>query len=366
MRPLPRKISLLAAGAGVVLLALGAASPVRAQVHPAEISEEQSTEAPYRDSGRLTVYQGNAGYLGTATYIRRYTGLTAGHMLYNGRTGLSTSVTFQQAFYEYSSSKIYAGFIAVLSGYQAAAQDDNTSDAAFERDMGYLVFTHPARNNEWALWSADPLALSQGTAFDVLGYAAESFRGDILAQVHIDKPYQLLRAPGLYESTAYYAQEGMSGGPVYASYNGTVRLAAVTVGGTSPPEPAQAGVRAITPEETSLFLEAEYVHGMIIRGFIKGTPTVAPGGSVVLKTGVVFADYNKENGSFSSRYDDLKLVAVGAYKKKVKITKLSPSKSQATFSADIPSGQPVSFELFRTAVPRGAQTKLAAYTVTVQ
>ena len=363
MRPFPRKISLVSAFMGAVLLAFQAPPAVLAQVRPTEITAAQAVEVPYRLSGRLLVYQGSHGYLGTATYIRRYTGLTAAHLLYSGKNGFSTAVRYEPALYGQAlMDPTPVGFFSVLSGYQAVAAGEDATDAAFERDMGYLVLTKPAYKNEWASWSADPAQLEQTSSAQVLGYAAEKFRGDKLAQVLVDAHYGVILSPGLFESTRYYAEEGMSGGPVYTIGNdGRLAVSAVTVGGTSPPSPAYSDVRAITPEERKLFLEAEYAQGIIKKGFIEGQHNLSAGGSTVINTGVIFADGTRETADFSSHYDEVKLVAKGSLKKKVQISKQAPGSYRVTLPADFPVGEKVSLALLRTTVPKKNQTPLATF-----
>ena len=105
-------------------------------------------------------------------------------------------------------------YFATLSGYQAAADPDRTSDAAFDQDMGYVLIPEENRAfaEGWAYWAAAPDNLVSGAPFLVAGYAAESFTGENLATVQTAAPYFLHLAPAFYETRDYYSEEGMSGG----------------------------------------------------------------------------------------------------------------------------------------------------------
>ena len=351
-----------------VLLALFAPClALRAQQHPAEITPDEAYTLPYRLSGRLNVAHGSERYFGTATLIRRYTGVTAGHLLYDPETGLSTDLHYEPALYGSTSYSLAVSSFAVLSGYQSAAQVDPDSYAAFDQDMGYTLFSQAAPGNEWAAFGADTDLLTTADHFLVLGYAAESFPGDELAFVNVTSPYDLLLAPGLYENTSYYTEEGMSGGPLYVTRDGTMEVAAVNVAGTSKPDPADSGARAITPAETALFTEAEYVAGLITAGVIKGPASVAPGGSGKYKVGVVFQDgLTQGTAALPGRYDELVLTPTGARRKDVSVTKLTAGKFKVKFSGNLVHGDTITLQLLRTTAAKSAQTALKTVTVTVQ
>lgn len=342
------------------------AAGLRAQQHPAEITVAQSTELPYRLTGRLNVTFGDTGYFGTSTYIRRYTGVTAGHMLYDPDSGFGTDLYYEPALYILAKTEIPVGYFAVLGGYQAAAGVDPDSDGAFAYDMGYVLFSRPAPNAEWADFGDNTNALTAQSKFLVFGYAAENFKGDEQAFVNIAAPFYQLRAPALYENNSYYTEEGMSGGPLYPLNSGTMQVSAVTVAGTSPPDDALSDVRAITGTEVTLFTEAEYVHGLITSGLIKGPATVVAGGAGKYKTGVIFKDGVQEGRDLTPRYDELTLVPVGAHKNLVSVTKLKTSKFKLKFSSNLPSGAQITLDLLRTTIAKAVQTPLQTFVVTVQ
>ena len=368
----PGSFSVLCRRAAVVLgavLVFVAAPRSQAQaLRPAEITFSQSQQAPYRDSGRLYLFQGGKPYIGTASYIRRYTGLTAGHILYSPKQGFTTTLHYEPALYLTVNDSINVSSFAVLSGYQGATAGGDNTEEAFDQDMGYLVFSKPAPDNEWAVWSDNPAYLLGSGPFLLLGYAAQSFEGDKLASVQHRNPYNQLLAPALYENQAYYTEGGMSGGPVYVTLpGGTQTLAAVNVAGTDYSDPADSLARAITPSETPLLLGAEYSNGIITGGIIQGPSTVMAGGTLKLKTGLVFADGPQINNPVAARYDgDLKLVASGPYKKLLTLTKVKPGRYNVAFPASVPRDAQVSFKLLRTALPQKGQTPLQTLTVTVR
>ncbi len=364
-RPVRRGIRLLLP---VLLSLFPGGMALRAQLRPQEITGAQAPELPYRLSGQLNVTFGHTGYFGTSSYIRRYTGVTAGHLLYDPEGGLAVSPYYLPAFYVAATTSVPVSFFAVLGGYQAAANVDPDSNGAFAFDMGYVLFSRPARNAEWADFADTPDTLTARVPFLILGYAAESFPGDKLAFVSTMNPFYQLVSPALYENIAYYTEEGMSGGPAYdtASSSSNPVILAVTVAGTSPPDTALSDVRAITPTEQALFIEAEYTHGLIPTGVIRGPDTVAPGGQGKYKTGVVFADGVQEGRDLTPRYDEIVLQVAGAHKKMVTITKVTTGKFKVRFSSALPSGSSVKLELLRNTTAKGNQTPLTTMTVAVQ
>lgn len=350
----------------VLLILLPFHAALRAQQRPAEVTLTQSISVPYRYSGRLTVSFGNNNYFGTATFIRRFTGLTAGHLLYDPSAGLGTDLYYEADLYGTADdTRNTVSYFAVLSGYQSAANADPNSDPAFDYDMGYLLFARAEFKEEWAPFGAAPDVLTTESNFLVFGYAAETFTGDKMAFVNIAAPYYELRAPGLFENTSYYTQEGMSGGPLYASVDGVMEVVAETVAGTSPPDDALSDVRAITPAEATMFTEAEYVRGLISYGKITGPTSVVAGGKGKYMTDVVFKDGLSSGGPIP-RYDELLLKAIGAHKKLVTITKLKTGKFKVDFSSSLPSGAQVTLALLRGSVAKSEQQPLKTLTVTVQ
>ena len=367
MRPLPPARRLIARAALLLALWMMFRAELPAQQRPVEVSAAQAATLPYRLSGRLNVTFGGDGYFGTATYIRRYTGLTAGHLLYDPKGGLATNLYYEPALYQMTATDITISFFAVLAGYQDAADVDPDADAAFAHDTGYLLFSRPALGAEWADFTADPDVLVNEASFLVFGYAGEDgFPGDVQAFVNVKAPYYQIQSPALYENSTYYTEGGMSGGPLYITTTAGVSVAAVTVAGTSPKDAALSDVRAITAAEQPLFIEAEYVHGLIASGTIKGPATVAAGGAGKFKTGVVFKDGVQEGRDLVPRYDELYLRAVGPHKKQVTITKLRTGRFKVEFSNKLASGDVITLHLLRNTVDASAQVPLKTTTVAVQ
>ena len=363
----PRARRLVVRSALTVLLSwLTLPARLDAQQRITETTLAQSVSVPFRFSGRMNVTFGSEQFFGTATTIRCFTGLTAGHLLYDPKSGLGTDLYYEPDFYEQSNLRPNTvSYFAVLSGYQSAANVDPDSDPAFDYDMGYVLFAQPEFHGEWATFAAAPDLLVTSPASLVFGYAAETYDGDRMAFINIAEPFYLLRAPGLYENTSYYTQEGMSGGPVYISNGGSMELIAETVAGTSPPDPALSDVRAITSTEAAIFTNAEYVHGIITSGVITGPTVVAVGGVGKYVTDVKFRDGITSGGDIA-RYDELLLKAIGAHKHLVTITKLKAGKFKVAFSGSLPMGTAVTLVLLRDTLPRSEQVPLQTLTVTVQ
>lgn len=356
-----RQAALLLAAAGLSAFA----PPARAQVEAKEITATQNAQAPYVYTGRLSVNHGGRGFFGTATLIRRYTGLTCGHLLYNEQTGFSTNLEFSPHYYlRPTSAESSVSTFTVLSGYQAASDEDPDADAAFARDLGCVLFVKAAPLNDWAEWTADPDALLRSGSRLMLGYAAESYSGDVMAYIQSSAPYRRLR-DGLYESTDYYTQAGMSGGPVFFFDAGTWRVLAETVAGTSPPQAALSDVRAITAEARPFLIEPEYVNTLVRRGYIKGAGLVPAGSAANYKCGVVFVDGFSEGAQLRKRYAELKLKAAGPNKQAVGITRLKTGKFRVNFSG-LSQGQSVVLRLLRDDVAPTSQAPLAEMTVTAQ
>jgi V8-like Glu-specific endopeptidase len=341
-----------------------------AQQRAALITSPLSAQTPYRYSGRLLVAQGDTDFLGTATAIRRFTGLTAAHLLYDPASGFSSEVVFQPDFFSTLLPGRQTGIatFAVLSGYQSAANADGDSDLAFSRDLGYVLFINPALSNDWADWQANPdgsAGLLGNSAKLVLGYAADTFPGDVLAFVNTSAPFSLL-LEGLYESPDYYTQSGMSGGPVYLLVDGSWKVVAEVVAGTNPPRQAFSDVRAITAAERPLLIDAEYRQGIVSGGFITGPATVSFGATAVYKTGVIFQDRVREGkGGLPVRYTEVKLIAAGPNKRAVSIQQVKPGKYQINFGT-LAKGSQVELRLIRDTAKNRDQAPLEQLFVTVQ
>jgi hypothetical protein len=350
----------------ILLAAGGFSSAARAQyLHPAEITATQSTTLPYSESGKITVEFGQEYYFGTATFVHRYTGLTAGHLLYDPKAGFATSPSFQPALYDDEPLGQQVGFFAVLAGYQDAANVNPDSDPAFSFDMGYFVLLTPSPLDQWAAFSADPGLLTLPNNFLALGYAAQRLSGNGLAFIQTNAPY-VEDLPGLYESEAYYTESGMSGGPVYLTENGGMVIGAVNVAGDNPPNPAESAARAITPDVTPLLIDAEYLHGAIVGAVITGPASVKAGTTTIYRAGLTFADGKTEGEGIPHRYDEIELVAKVGSRRQVTITKFKPERFDVKFAASLRAGTRIDLQIFRDDEALTAQKPLQTFTVTIR
>ena len=348
----------------VALTAFACVPGLRAQSHPRVITAEESQGGLYVTSGRMLVNFGKREFIGTATMIRRYTALTAGHILFDPDMGFASQLRYEPAYYYGSAAVQRSATFAVLSGYQSASQSDPNGDRAFAQDMGYLLLSTPAYGDRWADWTASPGTLTTTDAdLIAFGYAADKLDGEAIAFVQPSLPYFQLSVPTLYENKSFYTEGGMSGGPVYGTVDGKPRVLGVNVAGTDYTDPALSDARVISSSEVSLFTDAEYAQGLVAGGFIKAPPSVAAGGTVKLKTGAIFADGKREKTDLPVRYDELTLVVVGNQSKKVTLTRIKPGKYVATFSSKLKAGATLTFALQRSTLP---PTQTPVQTVTVQ
>jgi hypothetical protein len=337
----------------------------RGQLRPEEITYQQSSGLPYRESGKITVNFGPDAYFGTATFVHRYTGLTAGHLLYDPKQGFATMPVFEQGLYNDYPPNQRLGFFAVLAGYQAAATVDPDSNAAFAVDMGYFLLTTPSPLDEWAAFDDDPSLLTVSNHFLAFGYAAETFSGNELASVQTDEPYSL-ELGSLLQTGAYYTQSGMSGGPVYFQENGAMVIGAVNVAGDDPPSPAESAARAITPDVSALLMDAEYVHGLITGAVLTGPTSVKAGSSQIYRSGLTFADGKTEGEGIPRRYSEIELIPEGSAKHSVTVTTFKTERYMVKFAASLRPGTQVVLRLFRNNLAPTTQTPLRTLTVTVQ
>lgn len=364
LRFCPRWLVVLTAGGGAILFG---ATTGQGQTRPVRIDAGQATAAPYRDSGRLYVLVGPEPHTGTATAIRRSTGVTAAHMLYDQQEGFSTDVTYAPGLYEVPAATVHALYLGVSAGYQTAAKADALSENSFAQDVGWLLFDQPAAGNSWAAWSQNPAALQGAGTFLALGYVGASLTPNVIAQVATTTPFTLAQAPGLYENESFVSEPGMSGGPVYAPDGaGGSGVAAVDVGESTGPTRTFTSVRVITAADARWFTEAEYVHGLVTGGVISGPANVLAGKMVKYKTAVVFADGVEEGNNWAARYDEAVLTVAGPNKKRVRVTRIKRGRFAVQFGADLPGGTRVELRLVRNTAKPGTQTPLQTCTVTAQ
>jgi hypothetical protein len=231
-----------------VLLTVATAAP--AVEVPQPFGQQNARTFPYSMIGQLLFDNGRRSYLGSGTVIRPRSVLTAGHNLFDPRTGWSTDVEFRRSNYGENDylSRQFARRLWLLGGYRSNAIYYGPESAwAFAQDMGGLVFRETVGGGGYAGWVADlPLLLESSNSI-LLGYGAESHSGEELLYVEPNVSFYRIIGPFL-ENDSIYIEGGMSGGPAFARMDdGQLYVAGVVVSASGDPESADAtgGIRAL-------------------------------------------------------------------------------------------------------------------------
>lgn len=227
-----------------VALAQSSPVPVTALIH----------KNPYKFVGQLTFDSGRGEYIGSATVIKPYSLLTAGHNLYSQGVGWSTNTVFNRSYNNgYYSSRSTGSKLFVLGGYASVVDSGRgETNRGFSRDMGGVVcFSRPADGTH-AKWQSKTKLLT-GKSYNMsLGYGAVVHSGEELLRSSPTKTFFKVTG-SFYENNSYGIEAGMSGGPVFARQDGVWYVCAVNVSG-----PAGnvfnrgAGVRAIDADSAAL------------------------------------------------------------------------------------------------------------------
>lgn len=224
-----------------------------AQAAPRSVSQLRLNE-PYRFVGLLSFFSDGTEYIGSATVIKPYSLLTAGHNLYSEFSGWSTEVVFERAYhFGNRESKSTASSLFVLGGY-AALTDSGRSETnqGFSRDMGGVVcFSQPA-DGFHASWANNSRLLTGRNYNMLLGYGADVHSGEEMLRSSPSKSFFRVRG-SFFENRTCGIESGMSGGPVFAKLNGSWFVCAVNVSGPSAfVFNRGAGVRAIDKDAETL------------------------------------------------------------------------------------------------------------------
>ncbi len=224
-----------------------------AQASPTSISDLRASD-PYRYVGLLSFFSEGAEYIGSATVVKPYSVLTAGHNLYSEGSGWSTDVVFQRSYHfgTYAAEST-ASQLFILGGYASYADRGRSeTDAGFSRDMGGVVcFSRPA-DGLFAAWKKDTTLLTRPSFSMSLGYGGEVHSGEELLRSSATKRFYKV-TNSLYENRSYGIEGGMSGGPVFAKSGGKWYVCAVNVSGPGKSVINRgAGVRAIDADSARL------------------------------------------------------------------------------------------------------------------
>jgi hypothetical protein len=324
-------------------------------------------EEPFKFVGRLFEESGIS--FGSATLVRRHTALTAAHVVFNTTTGIAGNLTFTRALYDNDFlSQQSVTSVAVLSGYQTAVLDSGSAASllSFSRDLAYVTFDTAPVDEDWSSFSTDAKLLTKNVVTQVndkdgkpvsgfgrlvLGYPGVTF--DARTQAFIVPTRAFVQAganaPGLYLNQNYLAEEGMSGGPLYAITTAnsvtTYTVVAETVGGIPDTSGAftRSFVRAVDKEAGRFIASAEYITGLIKKVKISGPTTVTRGQTYTYTAVPKFKVRHVDTGAVvtTARYTELKLLsdAAGtATQPGVVIKKVSNTEFQVTFNTTLRAG----------------------------
>lgn len=229
------------------------ATPAAAQAAPRSVAHLRFSD-PYQFVGLLTFREGRGEYIGSATVIKPYSLLTAGHNLYAGRSGWSTDVVFERSYhFGARTSRSTASSLFILGGYAGLVDAGKSeSNQGFSRDMGGVVcFTMPA-DGQFAAWRNDTRLLT-GSSYNMsLGYGAEVHSGEELLRSSPTRTFYRVKG-SFYENRSFGIEGGMSGGPLFAKSGGKWYVCAVNVSGPGGfVFNRGAGVRAIDSDAATL------------------------------------------------------------------------------------------------------------------
>ncbi len=236
-------------------IALTAFTPTAAQAQttPTYVGSATTSSNPYYFVGKLNMtFRSASGveqnFVGSATTIKPYSALTAGHCVYHGTMGWLRRATFERAkYYNTAASTNTVTRMWVIGGYTSNAGNGSTNTyTGFSYDAGAVICSTRPAGGGYAGWSTNT-ALLTGTAYNMsLGYGSENHNG--LEMLRSAPTRGFTRSTGAYyRNTTYQIEGGMSGGPVFALSGSTWYVAAINVSGGS-----AAGVRALDSATTSL------------------------------------------------------------------------------------------------------------------
>lgn len=238
----------------LLFAALALTATAQALELPQPTGKETARTFPYSMIGQLLFDSGRRSYLGSGTVIRPRSVLTAGHNIFDPKTGWSTNVEFRRSNYGVNDyiSRSFARRIYVMGGYRTASTYYGPDSLpAFAKDVGGILFRDPPAAGGYAGWVADP-SLLLGDAYNILlGYGAEDHDGEQL--LFVEPNLNFYRTWGAFlENDSILIEAGMSGGPAFAQLDdGELYVAGILVS-TSEAPPAS-GIRSLNGK-TSTFI----------------------------------------------------------------------------------------------------------------
>ena len=216
-----------------------AQSPALASTVPTPVGAAVTRgTAPYSYVGRISASFGPDEYIATGTVIRPHSVLTCAHILWDTTYGWAYNVYFERAFYNGTRLGLTrAAHKYVMASYaKTSLTYGSDSDAAFNRDLGAIVFsTWPARGQYTA--ASSNLKLLNGLSPTMsLGYGADVHSGDELLKCAPPLGARYAYVPAWTNSAYYFndyfvLEHGMSGGPIFAKSGSNWYVVGVNVSG---------------------------------------------------------------------------------------------------------------------------------------
>ena len=229
--------------------------PAGAADSPERVALATARTDPYTLIGQVFFASGRLDYLGSGVVISPNAVLTAGHNLYDRKTGWSTEVEFRRGAYgDAVLSEQFATRVYLLSGYKARANHWGGDKAqTFAVDLGGLRFSSPVAEGAHAGWTTDLSRISNTTGQKtIIGYGADRPNtGDYPLTVETERRFHQVRG-GFWESAGVYFEGGMSGGPIFCrDSRGNLLVSGVVVSSTEAPYLA-GGVRILNGKGAKL------------------------------------------------------------------------------------------------------------------
>ena len=237
------------------LLTLTAApKTMAADFFPVPVGAGTTNTNPYYYVGKLNMTFAdsagrNAYFVGSATVIKPYCALTAGHCVYSSTYGWLRSGTFERAkYYASVGSTTSITRMWVLGGYTSnAGSNGSNTYTGFSYDAGAVALNGRPGNGGYAGWWANTALLTNSTYKMSLGYGAANHDGQQM--LRSAPSFAFTQASGaFFTNTSYRIEGGMSGGPVFSYSNNGWWVCAINVAGSS----TLAGVHAVDTQTSNL------------------------------------------------------------------------------------------------------------------
>lgn len=200
---------------------------------PTVVLEDAAGDAPYSQTGRLRGLSGTKTVLGTGSAITTHGVLTAGHLLFHKKRGFTTNVKFDLSLYGDSkelTSRSLQVYVNTKYG-NAVTANGAGSLSALSKDFGGVVTEKDITANGLLSYRTAPDVLTfENIQKRSIGYGTTSSDGTVPLESVLKAAFDDVH-PTFYFSSAYFLENGMSGGPTVYFDGSKWRLIAVNVSG---------------------------------------------------------------------------------------------------------------------------------------